>query len=662
MKFRLLSHFIPLFLAAAITQAQTAPKIKIEIPFQKFVLPNGLTLIVHEDHKAPIVAVNIWYHVGSKNEKPGKTGFAHLYEHLMFNGSEHYNTDIFKAFDRLGATDLNGTTSNDRTNYFENVPTSGLDQVLWLESDRMGFMLAAIDKARLDEQRGVVQNEKRQSENQPYAISEELITKSIWPAAHPYSWTVIGSMDDLNAASLEDVKAWFKTYYGAANATLVIAGDIDAKTAKEKVEKYFGAIPSGPPVAHQRAWIAKRNGAQRQIAQDRVPAPRIYKVWNAPQFGAEENEYLDLAATILGQGRTSRLYKRLIFQDQIATEVRVQNETLEIAGMFSIHATARNGVALDKVEKAIDEELTRFLKEGPTADELQIAKTRSLAGFLRGAERIGGFGGKSDILATSQVYTGDPNFFQKQLAMTQSATTDQVKAAANKWLSDGVYNLEIHPFPQYTVAPKDTDRSKLPEPGATPAYKMPKLERTKLSNGVQVILAERHSLPLVALDMVIDAGYAADQSGLPGTTNLATKMLLDGTAKRTALQISEEAARLGAALGASSNLDLTKVTVSALKSNLDPRWNCGLTSSLIPPIPPPTWNGKRSSKSPLYNGRKCHPPKRRCACCRRKCMMRATPIASHFGARARKPVSANLTAKSSRSFTPHGLSPATPQS
>ena len=588
MKFRLLSCLLPLCVAAAaLTQAQTAPKINIEIPNQKFVLPNGLTLIVHEDHKAPIVAVNVWYHVGSKNEKPGKTGFAHLYEHLMFNGSEHYNTDIFKAFDRLGATDLNGTTSNDRTNYFENVPTSGLDQVLWLESDRMGFMLAAIDKPRLDEQRGVVQNEKRQGENQPYAISEDLITKSIWPSSHPYSWTAIGSMEDLNAASLDDVKDWFKTYYGAANATLVIAGDIDAKTAKEKVEKYFGAIPSGPPVSHQRAWIAKRTGSQRQVAQDRVPAPRIYKVWNVPQFGAEENEYLDLAAIILGQGRTSRLYKRLVFQDQIATEVQVQNETLEIAGMFSIHATARTGVALDKVEKAIDEELARFLKDGPTADELQIAKTRSFANFLRGAERIGGFGGKSDILAISQVYTGDPDFFQKELALTQAATTDQVKAAAAKWLSDGVYNLEIHPFPQYTVAPKDTDRSKMPEPGPTPAYKMPKLERTKLSNGVQVILAERHSLPLVALNMVIDAGYAADQSGLPGTTNLATKMLLDGTAKRTALQISEEAARLGANLGANSNLDLTKVNVSALKSNLDPTLELWADVILNPAYPTP---------------------------------------------------------------------------
>ena len=553
----------------ALALGQTAPKIAVDIPFEKFVLSNGLTVIVHEDHKAPIVAVNVWYHVGSKNEKPGKTGFAHLYEHLMFNGSEHYNTDIFQAFERLGATDTNGTTNNDRTNYFTNVPTSGLDQILWLESDRMGFMLGVIDKARLDEQRGVVQNEKRQGENQPYGITEELITKNIWPASHPYSWTVIGSMEDLNAASIDDVKEWFKTYYGAANATIVIAGDIDMKTAKEKVEKYFGAIASGPPVVHQKAWIAKRSGSQRQVAFDRVPAARLYKVWNVPESGAEENEYLDLAAGVLGAGRTSRLYKRLVFQDQIATDVQVANETSEIAGMFTITATARNGVSLEKVEKAVDEELARFLKEGPTADELQISKTRSLGTFLRGAERIGGFGGKSDVLAIGQVYAGDPAFYKKQLTLTQAATSQQVRTTAVKWLSDGVFNLEVQPFPEYSSSTKDADRSKLPEPSATPAFKMPKMERTKLSNGIQVVLAERHALPLVNVKLMVDAGYSADQFGVAGTSNLAVKMMIDGTSKRTALQISEESARLGAVLGTNSNLDFSAVNVSALRSNLD---------------------------------------------------------------------------------------------
>jgi Predicted Zn-dependent peptidases len=223
---------------------------QIDIPYKKYVLSNGLTLIVHEDHKAPIVAVNVWYHVGSKNEKAGKTGFAHLFEHLMFNGSENFNDDYFQALDRAGGTDLNGTTNEDRTNYFQNVPVNALDMVLWLESDRMGHLVGAIDQAKLDEQRGVVQNEKRQGDNQPYSISEELITKAVFPASHPYSHTVIGSMEDLNAAALDDVKEWFKTYYGPSNAVVVVAGDIDPETAKQKVEKYFGDIPPGPPVAH----------------------------------------------------------------------------------------------------------------------------------------------------------------------------------------------------------------------------------------------------------------------------------------------------------------------------------------------------------------------------------------------------------------------------
>ena len=297
----------------------------VDVPYQKFVLKNGLTLIVHEDHKAPIVAVNIWYHVGSKNERPGKTGFAHLFEHLMFGGSEHHQKRYIEAMEPIGATDLNGTTNSDRTNYFENVPTSALDYTLWLESDRMGHLLGAIDQKTLDLQRGVVQNEKRQGENQPYGLAYELITKATYPAGHPYSWTVIGSMDDLNAASMSDVQEWFKTYYGPSNAVLCVAGDIDANTARQKVEKYFGDIPAGPPIAANRVWIAKMTGTHRQVAQDRVPQARIYKVWNVPQNGSPDADYLDLLARVLSQGKSSRLYKRLVYDDQIATDVSAFN-------------------------------------------------------------------------------------------------------------------------------------------------------------------------------------------------------------------------------------------------------------------------------------------------------------------------------------------------
>ena len=443
-------------LAACAWAKSAAPE--IEIPYTQFVLDNGLTLLVHEDHKAPIVAVNTWYHVGSKNEKPGKTGFAHLFEHLMFNGSEHFNDDFFKATEKVGATDMNGTTSEDRTNYFENVPKDALDYALWLESDRMGYMLGAITQARLDEQRGVVQNEKRQYENQPYAIAHQLITKSIWPAGHPYSWQVIGSMEDLNAASLDDVKEWFKTYYGAANATLVIAGDITPQEALEKVKKHFGNVPPGPPVSRYSAWIAKRTGTMRQRVQDRVPQARLYMVWNIPNYGTADGNRLSLVSSVLADGKTSRLYKRLVYDERIATDVSAYADLSEIAGTFNITVTAAPGVELPRIEQAVNEELARFLKDGPTSRELRRVKTQAEAEFIRGIERIGGFGGKSDQLAMNSVFTGDPAYYKVLLREVRGATARQLRDAARAWLSDGLYVLELTPFPKVAASGEDVDQ------------------------------------------------------------------------------------------------------------------------------------------------------------------------------------------------------------
>lgn len=556
-------------LLAASTFAQSAGKIEIKIPYQKFVLKNGLTLLVHEDRKTPIVAVNVWYHVGSKNEKPGRTGFAHLFEHLMFNGSENFNQDYFQAMERIGATDLNGTTYFDRTNYFQNAPTPALDQLLFLESDRMGHLLGVVDQAKLDEQRGVVMNEKRQSENQPYSMSEELILKSVFPPGHPYSWSPIGSEADLKAAALPDVKEWFKRYYGAANAVIAIAGDVDAATAKEKVEKYFGWIPPGLPVTRMRAWVPQRTNTIREVAVDRVPQARLYKVWAVPGYGKRDGEMLDLAAAILAGGKTSRLYRRLVYQDQIATTVTAENERLEIAGMFSIVATVKPGGSVAAVEKAVDEELARFLKDGPTAAELARAKTQGLAGFLRGVERIGGFGGKSDVLATCEVYTGKAGCYEDGIRWTNEATADEVRSEANAFLAKGAYILEIQPTPTFKEFSKDVDRKELPKPGPTPALRMPTLQRATLSNGLKLILAERHETPVVNFNLQLDAGYAADQGGLAGASGVAMKMVLEGTKRRTSLQISDETANLGANLSAGSNLDMSSVSLSALKMNLD---------------------------------------------------------------------------------------------
>jgi zinc protease len=564
---------VPVMAAAAPSHRASAAdplkSISVDIPATKFVLKNGLTLIVHEDHSAPLVATSIWYHVGSKNEPKGKTGFAHLFEHLMFNGTENYKGEFFTPFEQLGATDQNGTTNEDRTNYFENVPTNALDVALWMESDRMGHLLGAVDQAKLDEQRGVVQNEKREGENEPYGKVDDFLTPKLFPPNHPYSWTVIGSMQDLDAAKLDDVKQWFQTYYGPANAVLAVAGDVDPKAVREKVEHYFGDIPSGPPVARQEAWIARRTGHQRGVMEDRVPQARLYRTWNVPQWGAPEADYLDLVAAVLADGKTSRLYKRLVYDDRIATDVAARTDLREIAGTFTVQATARPGDDLAKVEKAVNEELARFLKTGPTPAELERVKTQYRARFVRGVERIGGFGGKSDVLAKGQVFAGRPDAYKTTLARVAAATPADLLSAARRWLSDGDYTLEVRPFPEYRVAASGADRSKLPEAGAPPDTRFPALARATLTNGLKVVVAERPSIPQVRFDLVLDAGYAADQFTRPGTATMTMAMLDEGTRTRGSLEISEELARLGAELSTFTRLDFSTVSLEALKEKLD---------------------------------------------------------------------------------------------
>jgi zinc protease len=343
---RALARILVLGLALAATSAPAAapaPGAVIPlIPYEKFTLDNGLTVVVHTDRKAPIVAVNVWYHVGSKNEKPGKTGFAHLFEHLMFQGTENFNDEYFKPFEQVGATSMNGTTSFDRTNYFQNVPTTALDMALWMESDRMGHLLGVIDQARLDEQRGVVQNEKRQNENRPNGRVFETVFRASFPVGHPYHSLPIGSMEDLNAASLDDVKDWFRTYYGAANAVLVLAGDIDAATARDKAQEYFGDIPPGPALTRPGTWIAARTDSRRDVMYDQVAQVRLQKSWNTPPDGTTDADLLSLVGEILGGGKTSRLYERLVYREQIADSASAGLSPLEIAGLFSLSANVKN--------------------------------------------------------------------------------------------------------------------------------------------------------------------------------------------------------------------------------------------------------------------------------------------------------------------------------
>lgn len=541
----------------------------IDIPFTKFKLDNGLTVIVHEDRKAPIVAINISYHVGSKDEKPGKTGLAHLFEHLMFNGSENYKDEFFRPFEKVGATNINGTTRADRTSYFENVPTSALDLALWMESDRMGHLLGVVDQVKLDEQRGVVENEVRQGDNRPYGRTYEIIHKAMFPLGHPYSWVVAGSMEDLKAAKLTDVHEWFQNNYGAANAVIVLAGDIDAATARKKVQEYFSDIPSGPPLTKREAWIAKLTENKRDIMFDRVPQTRLIVSWNTPPFGALQADQLTLVASLLGGGKNSRLYKTLVQDKQLATSVNVSNTSYELASTFQISADVKPGVDYHDLEKLIHSELNSFLQNGPAPAELQRAKTSIEATFIRDMEAIGGSGSKSDLLATYETYLGDAGAYKTTLKNYSNATPAQLQGVAREWLSHGSYTLEVQPFPQYTVANSTVDRSKLPETNSVPDLIFPKLQRASLANGLNIILAERHSIPTVNISMQFNAGYAADQGAKPGTANFTMAMLSEGTATRTAQQLSETLEGLGANFKAGCSLDSCSVNLDTLTKNID---------------------------------------------------------------------------------------------
>lgn len=560
----------------AVIEAQASKQVPgldmdIDLPYEKFELDNGMRVIVHEDRKAPIVAVGIWFHVGSKDEPEGKTGFAHLFEHLMFNGSENYNDEYFKPFDAVGATAMNGTTWFDRTNYFENVPTPALEMALWMESDRMGHLLGVVDQARLDEQRGVVQNEKRQGDNQPYGQYEYRQLEGLFPVGHPYRHSTIGSMEDLDAASLQDVKDWFNQYYGAANTVLVLAGDIDAATAKPLVEKYFADIDPGPALKHHKSWVPTRDhNTIEEMVDPSAPNVRIARNWAVAPRTTEDASYLQLAASVMGEGKNSRLYQALVYQNQLASSVDVTYWPFELAGVFEITVDLKEGSDPVEVDRIISDEMATFLENGPTADELKRAKTTYLAGRLRGLEEIGGFGGKATALAQAELYAGDAGFFKKSLDWLNMASPNQVKAAADQWLSSGYYQITMTPEPKYTVAESVVDRSKgLPEVGGLPDLEFPAIEEATLSNGVKVVVANRPTLPLVSMAVQFDAGYAADTGRPLGTSSFALSMMDEGTETRSALEISAEAESLGAEISTGNDLDMSLVRVSALKPNLD---------------------------------------------------------------------------------------------
>ena len=595
------TKLLTLALAAAMSGALYAPltvhaaqPAAIDIPYEQFTLPNGLRVVVHTDRKAPIVAVNVWYHVGSKDEPAGRSGFAHLFEHLMFNGSENAPGEFFDPFKQVGATGQNGTTNADRTNYFENVPTTALDMALWMESDRMGHLLGAIDQKTLDEQRGVVQNEKRQSQNQPYGQVWDVLGRTLYPKGHPYHHSTIGSMNDLNAASLEDVKTWFRTWYGPNNAVMVLAGDIDLATAKDKVARYFGHIPAGPTMAQPKVDVAAMTRDSRAEMTDNVPQARLYRMWNVAEYGNPDVERLQLLARVLGGAKSSRLDQRLLHRDKLVDSVSAAAFTSQLGGNFMVTATVKQGADVAKVEQAIDEELDALLKDGPTPEELERARISIQADWVRGVERIGGFGGKADTLAECTVYTGDPGCFRDSLETLATASVDNVRAAGNTWLGagKGSHTLVVVPgarteIPEepaatpppfrlpaadarYSTTPSAVDRSTgVPKTTRFPDLKFPQVQRATLANGTTVVLAQRHEIPVVQMRYQFPGGASLAPAAQAGIAGFTAGMLDEGAGGLDALAFADRAEALGARIGASADNDASSATLSVLKQNLD---------------------------------------------------------------------------------------------
>jgi len=405
----------------------------VTLSFSKHTLANGLDVVLHEDRDCPIIAVNIWYHVGSKNERPGHTGFAHLFEHLMFEGSQHHDHGYFQPLQGAGGT-LNGSTNADRTNYWEVVPANAFELALWMESDRMGFLLPALTEAKFNNQRDVVMNERRQNyENRPYGLAPMATLAALFPPDHPYHWTTIGEIEDLKAVQLDEVMAFFERYYHPANASIAIAGDIGADEALDLVDRYFGDIRPGQPVSAVGATATLASDV-RVFLEDRVELPRLYLAWLTPAMFAEGDADLDLANDLLANGKSSRLYRRLVFDERIATDVHASQNSREIAGYTQVVATAAPGHTLSEIEAIVIEEIARLAATGPTAEEMERGRAQAESQFIFRLQTVGGFGGKSDQLNAYNVFLHDPAYFDRDLARYRSVTAESMRSTVQRYL------------------------------------------------------------------------------------------------------------------------------------------------------------------------------------------------------------------------------------
>ena len=539
------------------------------ITHDKLTLSNGLEVILHEDHTLPTVAVNIWYHVGSKNEDKGRTGFAHLFEHVMFEGSKHYNRLYFEPLQKVGAS-LNGSTTSDRTNYWETLPSNYLELALWLESDRMGFLLDALDQKRFDIQRDVVKNERRQSyENQPYGLAPLLLQPAVFPDPHPYSWSTIGSQEDLDAAKLDDVKDFFRRYYAPSNASLAIAGDFHSAEVKHLIERYFGNIPPGPSINRIGRMESTLKGEVRLTMRDKVQLPRLYLVWPSfPMFDKNEAP-LDVLGTVLGDGKSSRLYRTLVHEKQIARDVSVGNYGQEIAGEFYIQITASPGHSLEEIQDVAEVELERVRRE-PLADhELARAKNRVESQHVRLLERFGGFAGRADQFNYYNVFAGDPDAINSDIERYMEVDGEDVVRVAASVLGGDRVRLAVLSEEAMSSSISTIDRSVMPS-GSTPrAYAPPVPRRDRLPNGMNVLYIEKPGLPVVGLGLMLRSGAATDPADRPGLAHMTATLLPEGTKTRSSQQIAEEMEFLGSHLNSEANREHVLLSAETLTSHWD---------------------------------------------------------------------------------------------
>jgi zinc protease len=550
---------------ASYANAADAISTQVDIPYETFRLDNGLTVLVHSDHSTPTVFVGMWYGVGSKDEPEGKTGFAHLFEHLMFQGSENREGEYFSPFTDAGATGMNGTTSEDRTNYYATVPSGALDMALWMESDRMSHLLGAVTQEALDEQRGVVQNEKRQGETRPYAKTGDKVREGLYPVGHPYRHSVIGSMDDLDAASLDDVHEWFNNYYGASNVVLVLAGDVTIEDAKSKVEHYFGDAPSGGPLSYPKKWIPRLAENREEVMYDQVGVTRITRVWALPGLNDRDTSLMYLVNDSLTGNKNSPLRKKLVDELQLATRVVGSAHGRVMSGEYTLTIDLRPDVTPEEVLKVVDETIAEYLVTGPDPQILENAKL-GVNMYMLGALETGASIGR--LLAEGFLYSDDPLFINQKLNWLNAANVEDLRQIAERWLTRGYYQLTVQPFPEYSGSGGTVDRSSIPSVSANSDINFPDIETTTLKNGMKVVVATRGSIPLVDISIAIDTGSIAAPPDAPGISAFVFGLMDKGTRKHNANELAAAKDKIGMSGQFQGDMERSSYAYRILRTNL----------------------------------------------------------------------------------------------